>query len=412
MGLEDILYRRSKIFKHEERLQVDYVPTYLPHREQQLKMLALMFTPLINEPGSTSQKIILTGRVGTGKTAVAKYFGREIRKIGDRRNIKINYVHVNCHKNRSLFLLMRKTARDLRLPVPPRGFSSQELVGIVSNMLEERDEYLLLTLDEADYLIRATDGDALYNLSRISDESIHEHKRVNFIFIMRDLSAMYLLDDSIRSTLQHNIIRFDPYTSSQICDILWARVTEEEALYPEAIGEGVIEHISDLVGYEKGGKGDARLALETLWRAGKYAEAEGAERINIEHVRKAYSDSLIATSADIGALRLHEAILLLAITKVLKMTGLRRVKLGDAEKMYEILCEQLGETPRGHTKIWEYVQSLRNMGIIGAERSGKGMRGKSTLIEIPTIPLETLEKMLWEHLKGLKEGGSRRHNVF
>jgi len=223
---------------------------------------------------------------------------------------------------------------------------------------------------------------------------------------------MYLLDDSIRSTLQHNIIRFDPYTSSQICDILWARVTEEEALYPEAIGEGVIEHISDLVGYEKGGKGDARLALETLWRAGKYAEAEGAERINIEHVRKAYSDSLIATSADIGALRLHEAILLLAITKVLKMTGLRRVKLGDAEKMYEILCEQLGETPRGHTKIWEYVQSLRNMGIIGAERSGKGMRGKSTLIEIPTIPLETLEKMLWEHLKGLKEDGSRRHNVF
>ena len=59
---------------------------------------------------------------------------------------------------------------------------------------------------------------------------------------------------------------------------------------------------------------------------------------------------------------------------------------------YRAICKELNERPRGHTKVWEYVKTLKNFGIVNARLSGPGRRGKTTLISIPSIPLEALEK--------------------
>jgi len=84
--------------------------------------------------------------------------------------------------------------------------------------------------------------------------------------------------------------------------------------------------------------------------------------------------------------------MLLAIARTLRMTNASEVALGDVEREYRALCSEYGERPRGHTKVWEYVQVLKNMGIISARISGPGRRGKTTLISIPSIPVESLEK--------------------
>ncbi|RLE81158.1 MAG: cell division control protein Cdc6 [Thermoprotei archaeon] len=406
MDFEEIWEKESPIFKHEERLSIDYVPAHLPHRKEHLELLARMFTPIIRSPGSTSQKVILAGPVGTGKTAVAKRFGIELEKYSRRRDLGMRYVHINCHKDRTLFLVMKRTAEMLKLPIPPRGFSSQELMGIILNMLEDKNQYLILALDEVDYLIRTSGSDTVYDLTRLSDEEVDGKQRISLIFIMRDLTALHLLEESARSSLMHNIIRFHPYTSQQIYDILWERIDVEEAIYPSAISDDVLATISELTGVDKGGKGDARLALETLWRAGKIAEKEGRSYISIEDVRRAYSSSLVVSYIDVSSLKLHEAILLLATTKLLKrMKTARYVRLGQVEEVYNVLCEDYGIEPRRHTKLWEYVQNLKNMGILVAKISGKGFRGKSTLLEIPAIPLEYLERELEKYIAiSLKQG--------
>ncbi|MEM4873175.1 MAG: hypothetical protein QXY35_06945, partial [Thermofilaceae archaeon] len=46
------------------------------------------------------------------------------------------------------------------------------------------------------------------------------------------------------------------------------------------------------------------------------------------------------------------------------------------------------------TTVWEYVQNLKRMGIVSAERSGKGQRGRTTLVGLSAIPLQTLEREL------------------
>jgi len=398
----------GSVFIHEERLLLDYIPSQLPHREEQLKLLASMFKPLIRSPGSVSQKVILTGPIGTGKTVVAKYFGLMVEKEGEAAGVRIRYVHVNCHKDRTLFLVMRKTARELKLPVPPRGFSSQELIGITWNMLEDRDEYLLLTLDEADYLLKTNGSDALYILSRISDEYVSSKQRISLILIMRDLTALYLMDRSAKSSLLHNVIKFEPYTSVQIKDILSERVFEEKAMRPEAVDEGILDYIGELVGVDKQGPGDARMALEILWRAGKYAEGEGRGRVVINDVRRAFNDIVfISPIESLDNLKLHEAILFLAIIKLLRRgEGKGNVTVGEVEEAYRILCEELNERPRGHTKVWEYTQNLKNMGLISARLSGKGQRGKTTLIDVPIGSLEVLEKEVSKSiLRRLRELG-------
>jgi len=56
------------------------------------------------------------------------------------------------------------------------------------------------------------------------------------------------------------------------------------------------------VGVDCGGPGDRRLALELLWRAGKYAELDGRSFIEPRYVRAAYADVVLST----GSLDLSE----------------------------------------------------------------------------------------------------------
>ena len=395
MSLHEIWEKPSKIFIDESKLSIDYVPNVLPHREEHLIKLGAMFRSFINNPGTICQKVLLVGPVGTGKTVVAKYFGREVEKFSRKRGIGIRYAHVNCHKDRTLFLIMKRVSEILNLHVPRRGFSSRELMNIIWSTLENRNEYLLLTIDEADYLIDTSGNEAIYDLTRVSDEFISNEIRFSYIFILRDSSKLTLLSEEVRSSLLHNIIRFNPYTSKEIFDILYSRVYKEKAIYPEAIDDDVLQLISELVGVDKGGKGDARQALEILWRAGKYAESENLSYITLEHVRKAYSDIYPQFSEDLlEHLKKHELLLLLAITRTLKMTNANEVALGEVEQEYRSICGEFNERPRGHTKVWEYVQTLKNIGIINARISGPGRRGKTTLISIPSVSLERLEKAI------------------
>ena len=66
---------------------------------------------------------------------------------------------------------------------------------------------------------------------------------------------------------------------------------------------------------------------------------------------------------------------------------------------YNELCEEYGIKPRRHTTLWEYVQHLKNMDIISAEKSKRGYRGKTTLVGISSVPLQTLEKLLKEEIE-------------
>src|SRR5437867_11249232 len=71
---------KPTIFKDEGPLSLEWLPPRLPHRENQLRFLAELFRSVIDKPGTTSPKALITGDIETGKTILTKRFGTAIQR--------------------------------------------------------------------------------------------------------------------------------------------------------------------------------------------------------------------------------------------------------------------------------------------------------------------------------------------
>lgn len=392
--IEEELLKRT-IFKDESKLSPDYVPLNLVHRDNEIRQLSSFFRCMVDVPGKISQKVLMIGPVGSGKTATAKLFGLKFSEIAKRRNIRIHYTHINCHKDRTLFSILIKVIKNLIEGFPDRGLSTQELLNIVYNRLEEENEYLLITLDEVDYFIRVGGESSLYDLIRVSDEYLNIPQRISFILIAREHSFIPLLDRSTQSVLMRNILRFNPYTVEQLRDILLERV--KEAFYENTVGNDITNMIAEI----SAKTGDARYALEILWRAAKIAEGEGKRSVSLENVRMAASTMHPSIrEEEINTLSIHEKILLLSLIKTMKRMEQQYVSIGDVERTYKLLCEEYKLDPRAHTKIWEYIQNLRNLGLITTKIINLEPKGRTTQITLMEMPIEVLEREIVKKIDG------------
>ncbi|MEM3393959.1 MAG: hypothetical protein QXY79_02830, partial [Candidatus Methanomethylicia archaeon] len=95
----------------------------------------------------------------------------------------------------------------------------------------------------------------------------------------------------------------------------------------------------------------------------------------------------------------HEKLLLLSIVKCLKKYEQQYVSIGEVEKMYKIVCEEYNFEPRAHTKIWESIQNLKNIGLISTKVMNLEPKGRTTQISLPEIPIEILERELLKNLE-------------
>ena len=384
--IEDELSRRS-VFKSEQFLSIDYVPENLPHRQVELRTLAQNFKTLISSPGRTSQRFIIEGPVGTGKTAAAKRFAEQIVQAAERRDIRLHNIHINCRVNKTTYLVFLRALREFKPEFPRRGHSPEELLQMLVEVLDEEDRYLLLILDELDYFIKQRGSDILYDLTRLTDDRLNAKQRVSIIGIGRKIPLDgELLDSSTLSTLQRNILRFSKYDRTALYDILKHRV--EMAFEKNVVMDETIQVISDIASE----RGDARYAIELLWRSGKQADNDQAANVVPDYARQAKADTHPELRKEIFTTLSHmHRILLLAVARQLKETRGAYVTMGEVEEMYRSSCEEYDEEPRSHTQIWEWVQDLTSHGIIDTKRSGSGQRGQTTLIGLSDVPAEMLE---------------------
>lgn len=90
--------RRVSVFRDRglEKLGFEYVPSRLPHRERYVDALIKYLKAVIDQPGVLSERILITGGSGTGKTVTAKKVGSALEKIAERRGVELVYAHMNC----------------------------------------------------------------------------------------------------------------------------------------------------------------------------------------------------------------------------------------------------------------------------------------------------------------------------
>jgi cell division control protein 6 len=176
----------------------------------------------------------------------------------------------------------------------------------------------------------------------------------------------------------------------QLQDILNDRV--KLAFRNGTIFAPTVDLIAELASSEEG---DARYAIELLWRAGKYADASQMREVSPECVRKAAVSIYPVVRKDmISSLGLHEKLFLLGVARRFRQAGAAYMSMGEAEEAYAVVCEEYGEKKRGHTQLWKYVKELSVAGIIETKASRVGQRGKTTLISLPRVPASDLEEEL------------------
>jgi cell division control protein 6 len=379
------------VFKDETKLDITYIPNRLPHRDRELRLLMEFFSFTLQFPGKMAQRVIIFGDVGTGKTVLSQRFGVDITHEANKLGTNLRYVHVNCREYRgSLFLILYHIVSVFHPTFPRRGYSAEELLRILLQILDEENAYVILALDEFESLVERESSEAVYKLTRLQEIRQDKPQRLSLICILRDLKAIERLDASTRSTLQSNIISLVKYSKQQLIDILNDRVSL--AFKSLTVPEDTIS-LTGEIAFSEGG--NARFGIELLWRAGKYADAEDLDVVTPEFVRKAVS-SIIPTmrKSDLASLSFHEKLFLLGIARIFKKGQKAYISLTDAEQAYAVVCEEFNIKPHSHTQLWKYLQTLSHVGIVETEVSAAGNRGRSTLIYLSRIPIHELEKEL------------------
>ena len=360
MSLKNIIregLKQPTLFRDEGKLSIDYTPLDLPHRKETIRNLAHLFKSLIENPGGVSKKVIIIGPAGTGKTAVVKRFGINLQEVAEERKVNLQYVHVNCRRYKTSFMVLNRIIQHFNPKFPKRGFNVAELAHILSeDIFNKLDVYVLLCLDDADQLI-SKEPSIIYNLTRMQDDSLNSKQRLSLITIAKGDLIKKILDPSISSTFQCSPIHLEKYSSLQLRDILKERI--KEAFFDSTVLNESINLISDAAAES----GDARYALELLWLAGKYADGAKSLQITPEFVRKAINNLNPNISIDIiYDLNIHQKLFLLAVCGQIKATTKAFIPLSSCQKPYQEVCEKYGLKPRTFTRVWYSIEDLMKSG--------------------------------------------------
>lgn len=372
----------KSVFKDQRALSFDYVPPKLVHRDVQMKKLIMLYKPVVES--NISQHVVLTGSVGTGKTATAKRFCMDMKGYAEKKEKAIDWVLVNCRQRNSESSVVLHIVNHFQPNFPDRGFSITEMLRILRKDLEKRKLHLLIVLDEADVLLKKAGSDIIYKLTRFGEEKVEGRELVSLMLISQK-NVYDMLDPASASTFKRtNVLGFDKYTTEELRDIVAQRsqlALKDDAIDPDSI---------DLIAEASSEFGDARFAIEILEKAGMLADEEGLREITVEQVRAAKAEAYSSvTESKLVGLDEHQKLALLGIARASR--GKAYITTGDAESAYKIACEEYGQKPRAHTAFWGLMKDLDMLGVVSAKKSGPGISGKTTVITLLDIPARVLE---------------------
>ncbi len=374
---------RGGVFRDETILYPEYIPKETPHRDKHLKLLELYFQDVLENPLKVSQNVMLYGPVGSGKTMLARKLGDMMEKKAMLYGCFVKFLHVNCRIDRTLHSVLVRALNYLGQNYPSRGYGFEELLHVLVSELALKKIHMVVVFDEVDSLVYS-EPSSLYTITRMR-EVTRNYQVFSSLLISKTLDYIRTLDLSTISSLQWNTVYLEPYSSEQLFDILLSRSTE--AFNEGCIDEECIRLVADMASVY----GDARYAIDILYRAGKLAEASGSGRVFPEHVRQARASlPPQLRKEELNYLTKHQKFLLMAISNLLKNNSSPYVTIGEVEKTYSALCESFGVTPNHHTQVWNDVTELSRKGIIETQLSGKGIRGRTTLIGLSIVPAKEL----------------------
>ena len=162
--------RPQNIISDFGKLDFDYVPEKLVHREEPMNRIFSIVKPGLES--GTNQRLAITGAVGTGKSSLSKRFCLDFQQWGKDKGHRVEFAIVNCRSRNTPSAVMLKILDRFQQGFPDRGFSTTEMLEILRKHLMKDNVHLIVVLDEVNVLVKKSGPDLLYSLSRFDEERV------------------------------------------------------------------------------------------------------------------------------------------------------------------------------------------------------------------------------------------------
>ena len=368
------LFERSAkehaLFRQEKYLYPEFVPERLPHRDAEIDSLVYALNPIAK--GGKPHNVFVCGGTGVGKTASIKFVLGQLEEHTDRAR----HLYVNCFEFNSRHAILSEITNFMGEPVPRRGVATDELYSKLINALKKAAFTPVIVLDEVDQLLSSEEGQKLlYDLLRVIE---YQKNRFALIIVSNDRTLTARLDPRVKSSLAEETIEFNQYTPQQLKDILRERA--EFAFLPGSL-DGEVINVAAAHGARLGG--DARIAIECLWKAGREAERVNASRVGLAHLQKAFEAVAEQNLKAVKYLNEHEKVLL----KLVAEHG--SLHSGELYQQYSAAVKE----PVTERRLRDFLANLEAQRLVHAALIDLGNKGKTKAISL-AVQKEPLLKAL------------------
>ncbi len=317
----------NSIFKNEKIFFRDYIPDNITCRNEIIAKLSLSFKIFLKNAHPVN--IWITGKSGVGKTTISKFFINNFQKIiKEKTNHQLLISYYNCYTFRKVNSIIYNLLSE-KFNQSCRGFEIEYLISNLVNILNKRNQNLILILDEVHIL-----NEELLRILEIN-ETYEKKNPLSVIFISREI-----YDREINKLLAgriNNIIKIPPYNREELETILIQRA---ELGFRDLISMDVINIISKIAE----STGNARLAIELLYQSGKICDLEQKNSVTLDIVRKAKKHIYPQLDDDVfERLDSHELLALLSIIRKLEHEDEEVVSINQVYPQYLIVCEEFNK---------------------------------------------------------------------
>lgn len=380
----------NSLFKNKSVLQVQYTPESIPHRDKQIKAIALILASILR--GERPSNLFVYGKTGTGKTLSVQYIQNELVKKAEELSVGVEFIYLNCKLKKvadTEYRILAALIRQMGGNIPSTGLPTDQVWNKFIELVDKEKKLFVFIFDEIDQIIKKTNDNFLYSFTRLNQEL--SNAQISLIGISNEVTFLENIDPRVRSSLGEEEFIFHPYNAIQLQDILNERY--KESFKENTVSSGVIAKCAAYAAREHG---DARRALDLLRIAGELSERDGKNKVNEEYIDLANLKIERDKILDIieGEPKQFQLVLysIIQLTKKVKKGDLNKFYTGDVFNYYQEICNQVKTNILTQRRISDILAEIDMLGLINAKIISKGRHGRTREIKL-SIPSNLFDKV-------------------